>query len=231
MARAVMLSQGIFHVVLAAVHRETDIVSAFWIGRGRRQAPFDRDERLKFEVLTVRLGRAMRMHWALAKSKGAARSFQGALDRLEQGVALVDRELRIAYANPALEQILQADRGLTRCFDRLRASDSVAQRALEAMSRRLTDPQGNYQGGTVEVSGQIGRPRYTLTAAPALGDAPSTLASVARVIVFVTDKSRANVDPSADHLQQRFTLSPPRPVSRPWRLEPGGQRRLPTPSG
>jgi DNA-binding CsgD family transcriptional regulator/PAS domain-containing protein len=180
----------------------------FWLGRGQAHGPFDGAERRQFDALAVHLGRAMRTHRALARTNGAARGFQAALDRLERGVALVDRDLKIAYANPALEHLLEAGVGVSRNLGRLRLSAPGAQRALEAAAHRLTDPRGIYQGRTVEAPGSDGQVRYTLTLAPALGDATSALAPTARIIVFVADRTRGFLDPPVEELQLRFALSP-----------------------
>lgn len=205
-ARTFLQGNGLFHAAICLVQADAESATVTCIGRGEA-LPIEGDELYQYAALMPHLGQAMRTHRALRRADGLARSFREALDRLDHGVALIDRELRVAYANAALEGILETELVMRRRLGRLSIPALPAQRALETAARRLTDPCGGFQGAVVEVPDPDGTPAYTLTLAPALGDATSALAPQARILVFVTDERRAALDPPTERLEAAFGLS------------------------
>ena len=206
-ASAFLTANGLLHAAFCKVQADTEFVSVFFVARDRTQ-PLEGDEFHRFAALMPHLGQAMRTHRALRRAHGVAQSFQAALDRLERGVALIDGELRIVHANPAMESIFEHRRGMARHFGRFRLTAQGAQRVLEGAARRLIDPRGGYRGTTVEAPGPDGQLSYTLTLAPALGDATTGLAPAARILILVTDERRTVLEAPTGWLERAFDLTP-----------------------
>lgn len=205
--RAFFTENGLRHAVLSKIHADAEFASVIFVARDAAR-PVEADEFRHFKALLPHVGQAMRTHRALSRAGAAAQSLRAALDCLDRGVALVDRDLRIAYSNPALERMLEDRRGLTRRLGRLLLSAPPAQRALETGARRLTDPRGGWQGTSIKVPDLSGDLCYTLTLCPGLGDATSALAPRSRIIVFASDEHRALCDPPSDRLEREFALTP-----------------------
>lgn len=201
-----LTSNGLFHAVLSVVQRDAEVTSSFWMGRSRLD-PFESMEFHQVEALVPHLGQAMQTHRTLRRAAGEMRTFRGALDLVNRGVALIDRDLFIAYANPATERIFEAGRGVVRRLNRLGLSSWRHQRELEKSARRLTDA-GDHRGAEIAAPIATGERGCSLTLAPALGGGKTELAPKARIIVFITDELPTVHDPTMEWVAVQFSLTP-----------------------
>ena len=203
LCRAHLKPNGLFHAIVGMVQKDPATATAFWVARPRA-APFATNDVRSMEAFAPHVGRAMRTHRRMSRLAGEALGFRAALERLERGVLLLEDDLRLRYANPAAERMLEGGGGgLFVVKGRLRAGRFAVQARLETAMRRLADPMA----GAGEIALETGRD-LRLVLAPAVGDAKSAVAPAARVIGFLDKATAASPVPDMAALRRRFGLTP-----------------------
>lgn len=207
LSRIFLAEQGLFHAAISVVQRDDEVASTFWVGSDHTRpvegALFDR-----VRALAPHVGRAMRIHRALAQSRRQTATFQTVLDVLDRGAMLLDGSLRLLYANAAAQRAMQADQGLTLRFGRLCAGGAGVQQALETLARRLTNPRGDLAGGALLVPDPSGALAWRLTLAPAIGASIHGFACGARIVAFIDDLLSESEGPAPEALAKEFDLTP-----------------------
>ena len=95
---------------MAKLASKDDFHAAFNLCRSARQGPFGHEERRFLELLLPHMRRSMQLGFRLHAYHGLQRAAFDVLDRLSVGVILLDRRLRMVYANTAA-RALGADGG------------------------------------------------------------------------------------------------------------------------
>jgi DNA-binding CsgD family transcriptional regulator/PAS domain-containing protein len=166
---------------------------------------FDATETSFFAALIPHLQRAVQLQLRLAGHDGLPESSAEILNRLRQGVLLVDGEARVIFANRAAESILRAGRGLFLGRDGLQAEIRAETPRLRRIIADCVAPC-HRAGGRLRLSREDSIP-LTVLAVP--HRARFTWMDVARprAILFVTDPE-ATVDLRRQWLGEDFELTP-----------------------
>ena len=129
------------------------------------------------------------------------------LERLEQGVVLVDAESEVLFANRSADELLHADRGLRAQGGKLKPempADTVALQALIAGCGSSGAAAGS--GGSLVLSRGLERTPLSLSVMPVRDAVAPMHRRCAAAIVFVTDPDRTAA-PARDHVRDLFGLT------------------------
>jgi DNA-binding CsgD family transcriptional regulator len=108
---------------------------------------FEETEIQLFDALIPHLQRAVQLQLRLAGLEGPGEGSATILNRLPQGVLLVDAQSRVLFANSAAETLLRAHAGLLSGQDGLRAESADETRRLRKTVSDCADPSDEI-GGT-----------------------------------------------------------------------------------
>jgi DNA-binding CsgD family transcriptional regulator/PAS domain-containing protein len=172
------------------------------------EGDFDATETRLFAALIPHLQRAVQLQLRLADLDGFPEGSAQILDRLQQGVILVDGQARVIFANRAAADILRASRGLFVGRDGLRTEIPGETRQL----RRMIADCGVWHSGRPGAGGRLRLSRENampLTVLIAPHHARSSWIDVLRprATVFITDPEAA-FDIGRQWLRQDFGLTP-----------------------
>jgi DNA-binding CsgD family transcriptional regulator len=187
---------------------EGPVSTVVTVGRHYSEGDFGPTEIRLFAALIPHLQRAVQLQLRLAGMDGPPTGSAEMLNRLRQGVLLVDSGARVIFANSAAERMLRAGGGLYLGRDGLRAETAGKTRLLRRIINDCAEPRD-------ELGGAGGRLRFSR------GDrAPLTVLVIPRragfawidvvrprAILFITDpEEAANVH--RESLRQDFGLTP-----------------------
>jgi len=180
------------------------VVAAY---RPYTEGDFDATETKLFAELIPHLQRAVRLQLHLADLHGTPEGSAEILNRLLQGVILVDAESRVIFANGAAESMLRAGRGLFLGPDGLRAEIPSETRQLRCIIAGCAEPRPGLggAGGRLRLSREDGVP-MTVVIAP--HHAPFSWVDVVRprAILFIADPE-AVADVRRQRLREDFGLT------------------------
>jgi DNA-binding CsgD family transcriptional regulator len=133
----------------------TTVVAAY---RPYAKGDFDATETRLFVELIPHLQRAVQLQMRLAGVDGLPEGSVGILNRLQQGVILVDGEARVIFANQAAEGMFWAGRGLFLGRDGLRAEIPAETRRLRRAIADCAKPHAGLggAGGHLRISREHG---------------------------------------------------------------------------
>lgn len=97
----VLRPQDLAHNAMIALTKKRDFLAAFNICRSERQGPFGEDERRFLERLVPHMRRSIQLEFRLEGYRALQRASFDILDRLSDGLVLLDRRGRILYLNAA----------------------------------------------------------------------------------------------------------------------------------
>lgn len=184
---------GIRAAAGVVLQHDSERVVTLAVTRERRDDEFEPDTLRRLERLAVHVRRAL----AIQQRLGAADSRAAALDRIGDGVLLVDRRARVLYANRAAEDVL-ADSGALRTEHGVlagrRPADTAALHALIA------------GGGTMRLA-RVGRAPLAIVAVPRTAEQSPLAGEQPAAFVFVSDPERQAM-PSTERLRTLFGLTP-----------------------
>jgi len=165
-------------------------------------------EHLKlYNALAPHLVRAVQLNQRLARAEIGSASTAAALDRLEQGVLLVDSKARVAFANRAAQAMFAA--GALRLRDRVvqaqAAADTAALHGMIASCAGADGADAADAGGYVPAARAAGRP-LSLLVIPMRGEIGWLSHERPAAIIFITDPDRAAI-PDVEQLQRQFGLT------------------------
>jgi DNA-binding CsgD family transcriptional regulator len=89
---------------MSALAKKEDFTAAFNICRSARQGPFGEKERKILEWLVPHLRRSLRLAFRVEGYRALQNAETQVLDRLSDGILLLDRNERIVYANAAAQR-------------------------------------------------------------------------------------------------------------------------------
>lgn len=202
-----MRPQGFRFTLGNTLFAEDDVVANITLMRPPNMPTFSTAEVSAFERLSVHMTRALRLAVRMEQQQPHGTGV-ALLDALPHGVALVDPQLRLVHANPAMERLLRAGRGLRLRHDRLETPDPLAQHELMAAVTHALQPHAVVAHTPRNVRLPLG-PHTTLTlqATPARGLASRYLPHSPMALLSTTHVKTD--DPlSQSVLRQRYNCTP-----------------------
>jgi len=179
------------------------------VQRTRRQGHVGEAEIETMRLLVPHLQQAFDVATRLKGALQPVRLLEGALDWLNDGVALVRRDGHILYGNTSLRQIAARNDGVGIERGALAFSTGTARSALAgglaALARLGVDGDARYAGCEFLVPRPQGRPAYVVALRPLAGAYVAAPAAVA--IVFIRDPLTRN-EAAASLLRGLFGLTP-----------------------
>jgi DNA-binding CsgD family transcriptional regulator/PAS domain-containing protein len=187
---------------------EGPVSAVLWVLRPDSKGDFDGAEIRLFAALIPHLQRTVQLQLRLAGLDGPPTSSAEMLNRLRQGVLLVDASTRVIFANSAAERTLRAGSGLFLGRDGLRAETPAETRLLRRIIADCAEP-GNELGGAGGRLRLSREHRAPLTVLVIPHRARLTWMDLLRprAILFITDPAEAAVV-RRESLRQDFGLTP-----------------------
>lgn len=156
-------------------------------------------------ALAPHLTRALQLNQRLARAEIAHAAPVEALNRLEQGVVLVDGQAQVLFVNRAAEGAL--DRGGLRTRERVLRTDSADETsALHALIAGCARAAPEDQGGYVAVARGPDRPPLSLLVVPLRHEPFLVPGPRPAAAIFIADPEAAGV-PELAQLQDQFGLT------------------------
>jgi DNA-binding CsgD family transcriptional regulator len=183
---------------------------AFAIQRSPRNGHVDRSEIDLMRRLVPHASQAMEVTRRLRRVAEAKCALESAFDWLPEGVALLDADGRITYANEALAAIARAGDGIAIRDRRIEFAAPAVRRRFADACRRLAllrdgDPAGG--GGDIPVARRSGAPAYLVSARPLSRRGADASTGRAVALVLVTDPLHAGRG-TATLMRDLFGLTP-----------------------
>ncbi|UZF92256.1 helix-turn-helix transcriptional regulator [Bosea sp. NBC_00550] len=130
---------------------------AFWffdVQRGRNQDGFDNEDAALLRKLYPVLRRVAELRRHIGRVKVQRDEARGALDRLALGIAVLDAELRISYANEGADEILAEPDGAIglrqgRLFARQPGDQRRLRQLIDGALRSAHDPLANHHASMI----------------------------------------------------------------------------------
>lgn len=187
---------------------EGPVSTVVTVGRPYSEDDFGVREVRLFTALIPHLQRAVQLQLRLAGVDGPSTGSVEMLNRLRQGVLLVDAAARVIFANSAGERMLRVGGGVFLGRDGLRAETAGETRLLRRIIADCADPRKELggTGGCLRLSREL---RAPLTVLVIPHRARFTWIDVVRprAILFTTDPEQAAVV-RRESLRQDFGLTP-----------------------
>ena len=135
---------------------KSPVLTFLGLARPYSAGDFDETETRLFSALIPHLQRALQLQLRLSALDGPLEGSAEILNRLRQGVVLVDSHARVIFANRAAEHMLRAGGGLFLGCDGLRAQIPDETRRLHQTIAACAEPRDELGGGG-GASGSPGR--------------------------------------------------------------------------
>lgn len=148
-----------FHALGVPLLRRGDRIGGVYFHRREAEAPFGARETALLEAVFPHLRRAFAAEADLAAARDVpAGALRAGLDALSDGVAVLDEQRRMVFANAALERMAAEEDGFTLGPAGLDVPDPVVRVALgRAVTAALAAAAG--QVGLLPMAGSLGLPR------------------------------------------------------------------------
>jgi DNA-binding CsgD family transcriptional regulator len=204
---------GGFYAVVASLLRTREQKVFFIVGRDLGREDYGQEDAAAVKTLLPHLAIAFRISHRLRAADLRNEAAAAALDRLDNGVVLLDAATRIAFANRTAEILLDGNNGLRVTTDGLSAADA----AVDARLRHLIAScvwDGSARGGTgraVDVPRGRDRAPLHILVAPCGGPAAQEgsdwlLHARPTAMLLITDPERDRLA-RKDELRRRFGLT------------------------
>jgi DNA-binding CsgD family transcriptional regulator len=187
---------------------ESPVSTVVTVGRRYSEGDFGTSEIRLFAALIPHLQRAVQLQLRLAGVEGPPTGTAEMLNRLVQGVLLVDAGARVIFANRAAERMLRAGGGVALGRDGLRAETAGETRLLRRIIADCAEPRDELAGagGRLRVSRENRAPLAVLVIPHRARFAWIDIARP-RAILFITDPEEAVVV-RRKSLRHDFGLTP-----------------------
>lgn len=182
----VLRPQEVAHNGMMALAARNDFRAAFNICRSVRRGPFDRDEQRLLEWLSPHLCRSVTLGFRIDGYIAMQHASFDALDRLADGVIVLDRKARVLFTNGAARRI--AERGAVRLQQPI-ATDSPAHshRLNELIRAALQGAAGGTMSLPRDVNGRLLTILVSSIRSKDLGRLSDVGVKDAAVLLFVID--------------------------------------------
>lgn len=147
---------GIFHMIGGIERIRDGVVVGSGVHRDRRAGPFLPEEKRRYGSLMAHVGRAMQIADRLGLRETARAVSLELLEGLEIGLILLDADRRPLLVNASAGDLLRRGAWLTVSRGRIRATDPVANAALDARIGEAAETSGGRSlrcGGVVRLRG------------------------------------------------------------------------------
>jgi DNA-binding CsgD family transcriptional regulator/PAS domain-containing protein len=201
-----MQPQGLHYHIIAILSPTGSDLGGYFLTRRLRAGAYDADAVAALKALHPHLSRAMQVHLRLAAADMARVQALEALDRLSNGVLLVDARCRVLWANRAAESLLKAGDGLTSANRSLACNNSDETRALHRLAAGCSAGTPVNLGGMLAIHRRSGRRPLSVLIAPLRGEHPFVLERIPTAIVFLADPDRSIATPHS-HLRDLYGLT------------------------
>jgi len=187
---------------------EGPVSTVVTVGRRYSEKEFGANEIRLFAALIPHLQRAVQLQLRLVGTDGPPMGSAEMLNRLRQGVLLVDAGARVIFANSAAERMLRAGGGVFLGRDGLRAETAGETRLLRRAIADCAEPRDELgrAGGRLRLAREHGAP-LTVLVIPHRARFAWIDVARPRAILFVTDPEEAAVV-RRENLYQDFGLTP-----------------------
>lgn len=201
-----------FHLLALPLHRAANSLVGILFNRREDEPPFGARERALLEAAVAPLRRAFAAQARLAAARlGPEEAPWRGLEAMPDGIALLDADRRLVFANAALRRMAAGDAGLRLCEEAgLDLPDPVQRVALaRAVTAALAATEGRI--GLLESAGSLalprrdGRPPLLIRALPVV---PGPVAAGFRGAMLVVADGARRSRPSAALLGRMFGLTP-----------------------
>lgn len=203
-----MRPQGFRFTMGNTLFAQDEVVANVTLLREPGRPTFSARELADFERLSRHMTRALRLGVRLQQAEATGLGMS-ALDSLRHGVALVDRELHLVYANAAMEAVLRRAQGLRLRQGRLSTGSRTTQAQLQAMVEHAltpSDPAGAARPDSLTLaSSSTGT--LTLQAAPARAAAGRYMPQAPLALLTATALDSADPVPQ-NALRQLYGCTP-----------------------
>jgi DNA-binding CsgD family transcriptional regulator len=192
----VLRPQQVAHNGMIPLAAKEDFRAAFNICRNTRQGPFGSDERKLFDWLVPHLRRSITLGFKLNSYQAMQRAAFDVLERVSDGVILLDRRARLLFANGAARALESS--GALRMRQFLTTySQSHSQRLAELIRSALDGSAG----GSMSMPGCVAGQLLTIIASSVRGKDVGRFSDLnmkdAAVLVFVIDPANRSSIPLA----------------------------------
>jgi DNA-binding CsgD family transcriptional regulator len=200
--------QGVEAMMRTNLLIEGPVSTVVTVGRRYSEGDFRTTEIRLFAALIPHLQRAVQLQLRLAGVDGPPTGSAEMLNRLRQGVLLVDAGARVIFANSAAERMLRAAGGVFLGHDGLRAETPGATRFLRRTIADCAVPRAELAGagGRLRLSREDRAP-LTVLVIPHRSQLTWIDVIRPRAILFITDPEEATVI-RRESLHQDFGLTP-----------------------
>jgi DNA-binding CsgD family transcriptional regulator len=200
--------QGMEAIMRANLLIEGPVSTVVTVGRRYSEGDFGTAEIRLFAAFIPHLQRAVQLQLRLAGLDGPPTSSAEMLNRLLQGVLLVDAGARVFFTNSAAERTLRANAGLFLGHDGLRAGTPAETRLLRQTIANCAEPRDQLggAGGRLRLSREHRTPLSALVI-PHRARLSWIDLLRPRAVLFITDPEEAAVV-CRERLRQDFGLTP-----------------------
>jgi DNA-binding CsgD family transcriptional regulator len=143
----VMRPQDLGHAAMIGLSRKVDFGVGFCLNRGPRQGPYTEQEQYFLERLTPHLMRTVKLGFQLGAYKALQHMEYRTLDRIDIGVALLDRNAAVLFVNKALRS-MATDGALSLRDQRL---SSYSAPHAKRLTELVSSASGGAPGGTMAI--------------------------------------------------------------------------------
>jgi DNA-binding CsgD family transcriptional regulator/PAS domain-containing protein len=202
----VLRPQDVAHSGMIPLAAKQDFRAAFNICRSERQGPFGADERKLFDWLSPHLRRSIMLGFKLDSYQAMQRAAFDVLERLSDGVILLDRQAHPLFANAAAQALETS--GLLRMRQFMTTySQPHSQRLAELIRSAL---EGS-AGGSMSMPGRVAGQLLTILVSSVRGKDVGRFSDLnmkdAAVLVFVIDPANRSSIPLA-RIMDAYGLTP-----------------------
>ncbi|MGY4624783.1 helix-turn-helix transcriptional regulator [Bradyrhizobium sp. USDA 4486] len=182
----VLRPQQIAHNGMMALAAREDFRAAFNMCRSARHGPFDPDEQRLLEWLSPHLCRSVALGFRMDGYLAMQQATFNILDRLADGVTVLDRKARVLFANGAARRM--AEEGVLRLHQSVTTrSPAHSQRLGELIRRALKGAAGGTMSLPRDIDGELLAILVTPIRSKDLGRLSDAGIKDAAVLLFIVD--------------------------------------------
>jgi DNA-binding CsgD family transcriptional regulator len=186
-----MRKLDLFHTIHLVVLSEGGLSANIGMARPKKMGIYEEDDERLLRFLTPHLQRAFRIANFISDLSDKREVLAEALDKLPQGVIVVNRSGRVIFVNDSAERIANACDGF--CIDKLgrpRAEEPKDTRLLTRLIETATRPEedaGLNRGGAMRLARPSGLRPLSLFVAPLSRDRSEWNPGQSAALIFITD--------------------------------------------